>query len=64
VVGKVESLRQLFQERVDLFLEAGDLEMRLPSTVVDVGEGEPRVVRSGDQTETIEEALRLYGEWR
>ncbi|GAB4251454.1 MAG: L-threonylcarbamoyladenylate synthase [Acidobacteriota bacterium] len=45
--GDVERLRSLFANRVDLFLESGELPHSEPSTVVDLAERPFRVVREG-----------------
>jgi L-threonylcarbamoyladenylate synthase len=57
--GDLAVLRSLFQDKVDLFLEAGDLPEILPSTVVDVT-NEPRIVRRGDRGEEVREALYQF----
>jgi L-threonylcarbamoyladenylate synthase len=43
----VESLKKLFADRVDMFIDAGDLPQSLPSTVLDVSEGMVKIVREG-----------------
>ncbi len=57
----MEDLRDLFYDRVDLFLEAGEPTARAPSTVVDIV-GVPRIVRSGARDKEIENALAHFEE--
>ncbi len=42
-----EELKALFRRKVDLVIDAGVLPRSLPSTVIDVREGEPRILRPG-----------------
>jgi L-threonylcarbamoyladenylate synthase len=55
----LKTLRQLFQNEVDLFIEAGDLKETSPSTVVDTV-GAPGIVRRGCQIQEIEKALSQF----
>lgn len=57
----LEALRKLFYNQVDLFLEAGELAAKPPSTVVNMV-GVPQIVRSGARNEEIEEALARFSE--
>ena len=57
----LETLRDLFYDQVDLFLEAGELAARPPSTVVDLL-GVPKIVRSGARNEEIVEALVRFSD--
>ena len=57
----LRNLRRLFSSRVDLFLEAGEPEASLPSTVVDMV-GIPRIVREGIFWEKIRKDLTQFAE--
>jgi L-threonylcarbamoyladenylate synthase len=46
-ITTVDTLEKVFASRVDLFLDAGDLESTLPSTVVDVSGDRLVVIREG-----------------
>lgn len=61
VVPDLETLREVFCEQVDLFLEAGELAERTPSTVVDMV-GYPRIVRGGAGEKEIGAALAQFGQ--
>ncbi len=56
-VASVAELRRLFEEKVDLFLDAGELPARRASSVVDLSVDPPRLVRTGEQADEIERAL-------
>ncbi len=53
----IAELRQLFKGKVDLFLDAGQLPKRQPSSVIDLSVDPPRLVRRGEQADEIERAL-------
>jgi len=56
VPNNLEALRDLFLNRVDLFLEAGELAGYPPSTVLDLV-GRPKVVRRGARVKQVTEIL-------
>jgi L-threonylcarbamoyladenylate synthase len=58
-----KTLRELFFDRVDLFIEARELKETEPSTVVDVT-GEPKIVRGGCKETEVEEALTRFSQER
>ncbi|UCF36632.1 MAG: threonylcarbamoyl-AMP synthase [Acidobacteriota bacterium] len=58
VPSTIEEMRQLFQDKVDLFIEA-DLEAGPASTVVDVTVEPARIVRAGALAEEIGKVLRI-----
>jgi L-threonylcarbamoyladenylate synthase len=43
----IEEMLSLFPPGIDLYLDAGELPMSLPSTVVDVSGATPRIIREG-----------------
>jgi L-threonylcarbamoyladenylate synthase len=43
----IEEITETFQANVDLVIDAGDLHSALPSTIVDVTEPVPRLLRTG-----------------
>lgn len=51
-------LRELFLNRVDLFLEAAEPVDTLPSTVIDLTASPPEIVREGQQIAKIKNLLR------
>ena len=54
----IADLRRLFERKVDLFLDAGELPTRLPSSVVDLSVDPPRLVRRGALAAEIEQVLK------
>jgi len=56
----LEALRGIFYDKVDLFLEAGELTARPASTVVDLL-GDPQIVRRGAGHQKIEAVLARLG---
>lgn len=50
---RIEELRRQFEGRVSLFLDGGELPSSLPSTVVDLCEDPPRLVRWGVGAEAV-----------
>lgn len=57
--GSVSSLQKRFEQRVDLFLEIGDMACEMPSSVVDLTTTPPRIVRVGRDVEKIKHFLRI-----
>ncbi len=58
----VSQLRSLFGERVDLFLEGGEVDPGVkPSTVIDLTVDPPCIVREGQRLEQVKESLRRRG---
>lgn len=55
--GNLERLRELFADRVDLFLESGTLPRSEPSTVVDLTARPFRIVREGVGAEAVRSLL-------
>jgi L-threonylcarbamoyladenylate synthase len=53
------TLREIFYEQVDLFLEAGELSAIAPSTVVDLL-GDPKILRGGEGQREVEAALAEF----
>ncbi len=51
--GSPELLRELFEDQVDLLLDAGELPSSRPSTVVDLTERPFRIVRSGEMASQV-----------
>jgi L-threonylcarbamoyladenylate synthase len=63
--SSVEALDPELLSRIDLVLDGGETPGGLPSTVVEVGTGGPRLLRAGAVPwEAVEEALRSPLPWR
>jgi L-threonylcarbamoyladenylate synthase len=63
--ASVEALDPELLSRIDLVLDGGETPGGLPSTVVEVGTGSPRLLRAGAVPwEAVEEALRSPLPWR
>lgn len=43
----IEEIIREFEDKVDLIVDAGELPKSLPSTIIDISEGVPRLVRQG-----------------
>lgn len=56
--GSIAALRKLFQDEVDLLLEANEVEDPRPSVVVDLTLCPPRIVREGRGVERVKGFLR------
>ena len=56
--GSMAELRKLFQGKVDLLLEAGEVEDSHPSSVLDLSIEPPRIVREGRGVERVKRFLR------
>lgn len=60
--GSSAVLRELFEKRVDLFLDAGPLPPSQPSTVLDLTSRPFQVVRRGERADEVIRVLKLAGE--
>ncbi|MFQ5741423.1 MAG: L-threonylcarbamoyladenylate synthase [Acidobacteriota bacterium] len=58
----VETLKELFSARVDLFLEGGGSNQGQASTVLDLSAGFPRIIRRGACLKEVQSLLRRLGE--
>lgn len=58
VPGSVAELKRLFAGKVDLFLEAGEVENLTPSSVVDLTVSPARLVRQGKQAHRLSKFLQ------
>jgi len=60
---KVEQAKEAFGDKVPLYIDGGETDFKLSSTIVDLRSYPPKIIREGNETEAVKKSIEQFGKF-